>query len=635
MLTIDVNQKKAINHFNGPCLVLAGPGSGKTTVIANRILSLISEHAVKPENILVVTFSKAAAVEMKERFLKLYGHNGRNPGVDFGTFHAVSFRILRLCKNYDSTCIVSTEEKDAVVERLASNLFPNENESKDFISGLISEIGFVKGNGIDISDYYSPNCSAEEFRRLYSEYNSWLRKKHRLDFEDMLSETVELLNSEPEVLKAFRDRYRYILVDEFQDINPLQFRFLRLLSEPLNNVFAVGDDDQSIYGFRGASPKLMLDFPKIYKDARVLNLSVNYRSVPEIVECSARLISHNRNRYKKKITAGPSEKACGRDDTYRENARRENWSGALDIRSFENTEAENAEIVRLISEYRKRGVPLSDMAVLYRTNDTARPLLRRLTDCGIEFSFREGASGIMNHRITKDFLTYIRLSEGSAERSLYLSIINKPNRFISREIFEKPRVDFRELFEACRDREYVLPGLERLMFDIEYIRGMNPYAAFMYIRKGMGYDSYISEYAARHHLDEELLLEIAEELTQSAKGFATAEEWENHMRSYERELEIKRREAEKKKTRENGEGVLNITTFHAAKGLEYKIVFIPDAIEGVVPHKKAVLEADLEEERRAFYVALTRAKKRIHLFFPEERFMKEVQPSRFAEELQN
>lgn len=704
MLNIDEDQKRAAEHFRGPCLVLAGPGSGKTTVIANRVLTLIEKYAVKPENILVVTFSRAAAIEMKERFLKLYNEGYRNPGVDFGTFrahtsfepqpvnpgvdfgtfHALAFRILRLYKGYTTDCIIREEERDALILQKATDLEINEISNNEILKNIVAEIGYVKGNGIPLENYYSPNCGADVFRELYNYYNSWLRRRKKIDFEDMLSEALSLFDERSEILQAFRKRYKFILVDEFQDINPLQYEFVKKLAAPENNLFAVGDDDQSIYGFRGASPEIMLGFGKDFEGAEVITLLKNYRSSGEIVACAGRLIAHNKKRYKKKTYAAKGsdelEEAfasgcCGKEkgvDVFeeafesgccgKENKRTEAGPSlrtpapAVSIRSFPNTDDENAEIIRLIKAYGSAGVKYGKMAVLYRTNNGARALLRKLTDHGIPFNFRENLPGIMSHWITRDILTYIRIAAGSTKRSDWLSIINKPNRFISREAFSSSDVDFKDVYEYYDGKEYVLERFENLFFDLGYIDKMNPYAAFSYIRHAIGYDTYITEYARNHHADEEVLFEVLDELTESAKGFATVDEWKAHMEKYEKELKRKATENgtsrsagaaqygsrnagafEVQKNRapvsDNLEEGVTITTYHASKGLEFDVVFLPEVIEKVTPHKRAALEADIEEERRAFYVAFTRAKESVHVFSPRERFLRQTTVSRFVNEL--
>ena len=243
-------QQKAIEHRDGPMMVLAGPGSGKTTVITNRTRALIEDYGVKPEHILVITFTRAAAKEMRERFEKLIGLT--NSRVHFGTFHSVYFGILKRAYNYDVSCIIKEEERYQFFRDLVGKMKLEIEDEKEFIEGIISEISIVKGDRMDVEHYYSMNCSEQCFKQIYRAYELMLRNSNRIDFDDMLLMCYELLTARPDILTGWQRRYKYILIDEFQDINRVQYDIIRLLANPENNLFIVGDDDQSIYRFRGA-----------------------------------------------------------------------------------------------------------------------------------------------------------------------------------------------------------------------------------------------------------------------------------------------------------------------------------------------------------------------------------------------
>ena len=271
----------------GSNLLLAVPGSGKTTVITHRVRYLVEKHGVEPGGVLVITFTKAAAVEMKQRFQKLMG--GRTLPVSFGTFHAVFFSILKHAYRYDASNIVREEQRVQFIRELMDKLNLDVEDEAEFINSILSEISAVKGDMINLDYYYSKNCSEEIFKKLYQGYEDALVRKNLLDFDDMLVMCYELFTQRKDILSAWQKKYRYILVDEFQDINRVQYEIVKMLAQPENNLFIVGDDDQSIYRFRGAKPEIMLGFQKDYPQAQKTLLGINYRSTSNIVETAGRL----------------------------------------------------------------------------------------------------------------------------------------------------------------------------------------------------------------------------------------------------------------------------------------------------------------------------------------------------------
>ena len=339
-------QNNAINHIEGPMLVLAGPGSGKTTVITRRVKRLI-EQGVNPLNILVITFTKAAAEEMRERFYRLMDDNrGRN--VTFGTFHAVFFTILKHAYNLSASNIVKEEERYSIVKNAITRHELDIEDEREFVGNVLGEIGRVKSDRIAIENYYSTNCPSDVFRSIYEEYSGKLRGSRKIDFEDMLCYTYELLTARRDILSAWQSKFKYILIDEFQDINKIQYDTIRLLAQPENNLFIVGDDDQSIYGFRGSKPDIMLNFGNDYRNARKVVLDVNYRSTPEIVKAAGDVIRFNNKRYKKNIR---TDKQGG---------------GAVIVRQtkdFIDEYAEVCERIKALVHGEKKSY--SDIAVLY------------------------------------------------------------------------------------------------------------------------------------------------------------------------------------------------------------------------------------------------------------------------------
>ena len=600
------SQLEAIQHRDGPMLVLAGPGSGKTTVITHRVKYLIEHHQVDPSAILVVTFTKAAAREMQERFEKLMdGHGGR---VSFGTFHSVFFTILKYAYRFQASNIVRDEQKNQFIRELMDQYELDIEDEHEFTSGVLSEISFVKSEMLDLEHYYSQNCSEAVFKKLYKGYEERLRRGNLLDFDDMLVMCHELFTQRKDILAAWQRKFQYILVDEFQDINKVQYEIVRMLAKPQDNLFIVGDDDQSVYRFRGAKPEIMLGFTKDYPQAKMTLLGMNYRSTSDIVDTACRLIAHNQKRYQKDLKAF---KGSGKP--------------VVTLMSHDPQE-ETMQIVEAIQDYRKAGYPLEAMAVLYRTNLNPRLMIEKLMEYNLPFSMRDSLPNLYEHWISKNILAYIQAAHGDLSRGNILQIINRPNRYISRDALGDGKISWDAIKSFYQDRNWMVERVEQLEYDLLMIRSMPPVAAVNYIRKAVGYDDYLKEYAQFRRMKSEELLDVADQLKESAAGFKEVDAWFEHMKEYKERL---REQAKAQKGQNEGVALM---TMHSSKGLEFPIVFILDANEGITPHRKAVLDVDVEEERRMFYVAMTRAKERLHVCYVQERYGKKQERSRFISE---
>lgn len=607
------SQLQAIEHFEGPMMVLAGPGSGKTTVITNRVKNLIQERKVEPGSILVITFTKAAAEEMKQRFTTLM--EGRRLPVSFGTFHAVFFNILKHAYRYDASHIVREEQRVRIVRELMDIHHVDVEDEAEFTRAILSEISMVKGEMINLEHYYSKNCSEEIFKKLYRGYENALLQKGLLDFDDMLVMCYELFTQRKDILAAWQQKYRFILIDEFQDINRVQYEIVKMLAKPEDNLFIVGDDDQSIYRFRGAKPEIMLGFRKDYPQAKQTLLGINYRSTSTIVDAAGRLICHNKTRYPKEIRA---ERLAGRP---------------IATAVWDDAQAETRGIVEEIQDYTKMGYRLSDIAVLYRTNMEPRLLMERLMEYNVPFQMRDELPNLYDHWITQDILAYIRIAgdelmkHRQAKRTEALRIINRPKRYIHREALEGQVISWDAVKSWYQDKAWMVERIEQLEYDLVMIGRLAPVAAVNYIRKAVGYDGYLREYAEYRRMKPEELLEVADQLQESAANYKTMDAWFLHMKEYGEQL---KQQAQRRS--EQNVDCVSLMTMHSAKGLEFPVVYILDANERVTPHHKAVLDADLEEERRMFYVAMTRARERLHVCYTKERYGKTQDRSRFIEE---
>lgn len=600
-------QRKAIEHKDGPMMVIAGPGSGKTMVITHRTRQLIENYGINPGNILVITFTKAASVEMRDRFIKLMGSGNAN--VSFGTFHSVFFRILKFAYNYNASNIIPEDIKFQYMKEIIRRTELEIDDENEFCAGILSEISMVKGDMLNIEHYYSKNCPDDVFRFLYKEYEKKLRIADKIDFDDMLIMCYDLLTARNDILKAWQNKYRYILVDEFQDINRIQYEIVKMLAKPDNNLFIVGDDDQSIYRFRGARPEIMLNFPEDYKDVATVQLDKNFRSGKRIVSASKKLIKNNIKRFAKKIDAF------------------NDFDGDIEYLEFNDQNDENEYVSREIRKYIDDGVNYSDIAVLFRTNMGPRLLVNKLLEYNIPFRIKDHMQNIYEHWIAKDFMTYINLACGSRDRNSLYKIMNRPKRYIARDSVRTAVFSFDELYTYYRDKDWMTDRIAKLEYDLKMISSMTPYAAISYIRNVVGYDEYLNEYALYRKMKPEELYEVADELMEASKPYKSFDEWNIHIEEYADEL---KKQSEQMMSENN---LVELSTMHSSKGLEYRIVFVIDANEGVTPHSKSVLEEDMEEERRMFYVAVTRAKERLHVYSVKERFGKPVSVSRFVGEM--
>lgn len=611
--TFNQEQLEAIHHDKGPALVLAGPGSGKTTVITERVRYLIQDRNIKPQNILVITFTKAAATEMKLRFQSLMGEKAYP--VQFGTFHAVFFTILRHAYHYNVNNIIKDDVRQQLLRELVSRMDTlREEDEQDLLTELAGEISHVKTGRFGLDNYYAKCCGHDDFRQIYRQYEEELQKRRLLDFDDMLVYCHELFVARKDILLQWQKQYSYILVDEFQDINSVQYDIIRMLAQPEDNLFIVGDDDQSIYRFRGASPEIMLHFPKDYKEAKRVTLATNYRCPKQVAELAGRVIRNNRNRFAKEIQAA---KGVLGDDN------------AVSICCYDTVFAQNDAIAGQIQQYHKEGTSYSKMTALFRTNTQAHALAAKLMEYNIPFVMKEAVPNLYNHWIARNVTAYLKIAAGSRDRALFLQIINRPLRYISREALAGSQVSFEELYDYYEDREWMAERIEQLEYDLAAMSGMRPYAAINYLRKGVGYDAFLQEYAREHRVNVDELMEVLDEVHEQARASADVPGWLQYIKEYGEQLREKK---QVQANREKEERVV-LGTMHGAKGLEYDVVFIPDANEGTVPHGKAVLDADMEEERRMFYVAMTRTKKHLHISYVKTRYNKDVDVSRFVKEI--
>lgn len=613
-MELSEEQKKAVEHGDGPMMVLAGPGAGKTTVITHRVKYLIEKQGVNPAQILVVTFSKAAALEMRERFEKNTG--GRRLPVRFGTFHSLFFQVLKAAYGYTAKDILSPRLKYRFMEEaLLETEYDDIEDKKEFLEEIEKEISRIKGEGTDIEHYYSALCPEEIFRQIYRGYQNRVQKNHCLDFDDMVMYTYELFQARPDILQNWQKRFRYILVDEFQDINRLQYANIKLLALPENNLFIVGDDDQSIYGFRGARPDIMLAFPKEFKELKQVTVGGNYRCSSQILTVASTLIGNNRKRYTKKLKAHK-----GKGDR-------------VHVTRYPDMTAQTQGITEKIQEYIRSGTDVDEIAVLFRTARQMNVFSRKFMEYNIPFIMKDSVQNLFEHWVAKDIITYLQLARGDRSRGAFLKIANRPRRYLSRAAFDNESISFAGLYEYYRDKPYMCERINTLQNDLFAMKQMTPYSAIDYLYHSVGYQDFLSEYATERGVSPKDWEEILDELKEDAAGYGTVEEWFAHIEEYGRQLEERqKRSGGRSEPGEERHGV-SLMTMHGSKGLEFDTVFIPDVNEGIVPYQKAVEGGYVEEERRLMYVAMTRARDHLHISCSHRWFQKDIDPSRFLEEI--
>jgi DNA helicase-2/ATP-dependent DNA helicase PcrA len=598
-------QREAVLATEGPLLVLAGAGSGKTRVLTYRIAHLIHGCDVPPHAVLAFTFTNKAAGEMKDRVAYLLG--GTPPGIWVGTFHATGVRILRLEGRAVGVepgfVIYDTDDQEAVVRRILKDLdFGDRDLSPKAVRSVISS---AKNELLTAADFEK---RAETFRegkiaRIFHEYQKRLDDANALDFDDLIGRTIRLFDEHPDIRERFARRFRYVLVDEYQDTNAAQVRLIQHLASAHENLCVVGDDDQSIYGWRGADIGNILTFEQLYPRARTVRLEQNYRSTGKILQAANAVVRNNRSRKEKTLW------------TQREDG------DVLGLTVVAGEEDEAAAVVAAVTrEVNHHRVPLSEVAVLYRTNAQSRALETGFRNASIPYELVGGVA-FYQRREVKDLLAYLRLLVNDQDDLAFTRIVNVPRRGIGNTTLERlaehARREGTSLYGSLSRLEHAMeiPGAGRqrlLQFRglIEEFRARAAEPVDVLLKDlvdRLGFLEYLDGD------DPETAFDRAEnvgELVTGAHGFAE-QNAETDAGAFLREVALL---TDVDRFDESAEKV-RLMTIHNAKGLEFRVVCVPGLEEGLLPHVSSMdAEADLEEERRLFYVALTRAKDRAHLF---------------------
>ena len=604
------SQQQAIYHREGPLMVLAGPGSGKTTVITYRTLQLVKEAGVSPWQVMVITFSKGAATEMEQRFKALAG----NIGCTFGTFHGIFFKVLRHRYGYGIDQVLHENERRDLIRNLVAKLGFEADD--DMMSAVRNELSLVKNELYELQYYNSTVIGAEEFRQLYKQYEDVKQSQNKIDFDDMLTLCYHLWKNEPSCLEFWQKKFPYIMIDEFQDINHVQYECMKMLSASPHHLCIVGDDDQSIYRFRGSRPEFLLQFPKDYPQVQKIVLATNYRSTEPIIAFSNSLISQNQLRYNK-IIVGTQRKGPNPKIIYCKDQNHEASLIADQIKKYEKKISKD-----LISNDIKKE-SLNEIAVIYRTNMQARAFVDAFMQANIPYVVKDEISVIYEHWIARDIFAYLRGNTEDIER-----VINKPFRFISKAFLQKAKQQKHDIFEWYSKSGMLnapqQQRIEELMIDLRAIKKRTTVEAVQYIRKKAGYDNHIRDYCDYRKVSPTGLYEIASEIQEAAAAFPDPQAFIDHAE----EAIINKKSAGSEDER------VTLTTMHSAKGLEFDTVYIAGTVEGIIPHERSKTAVEIEEERRLFYVGATRARHNLYISVIKKRHEKTVEPSRFIKNFQ-
>lgn len=597
-------QEEVINTIEGQLIVIACPGSGKTTTLVRRIHHMTSECNISSEHILMITFTAAAAKEMRERYQKMYGKDE----VTFCTIHSLCLAVLRKFCGLSNENIL-TDANDFFYEKLKKNRDINDKE--EFIKMLLTDISVLKNNSLDI-DEFNPQCCEDKplFEDLYRAYEDYKENCNLIDFDDMLILAYKEMKQNPACLKWMREKYQYIQVDEYQDTNFLQRDIVYLLAGDNGNLAVVGDDDQSIYGFRGARPEIMLKFQEHYPDVKVVKMNTNYRSCSGIIAAADRLIKQNTSRFAKEFQA------------FNQNP------GTVEVISKSTQQVQLYAVLTRIKRLIDGGEDPCNIAVLYRTNRQAEGIASLLNAQKIPFVSTEKIPSRYQHWMFQDIQSYQRLAKGTKWSSQDLMrALNHPQRYLTDYAYVKAGLNRSKMMsvamhnsEAGWKRNNIIQNIQEFFFALEKMKDKKP-TEFLTVLTVYGkYLDYLKSYAEYRNVEYEELYEILEKYKEDAKAHNDWTDWGRYILGYNKALE----DAQKNQT-----GV-TLSTMHCSKGLEWKHVFIIDCVEDVCPFKKAESPDDIEEERRLFYVAMTRAKENLYLCSFEEKGSKQIKKSRFV-----
>ena len=613
---LNQNQQQAVVHEKGPMLVLAGAGSGKTSVLTNRIAYLI-EQEISPANILAITFTNKAAREMKERVTKLIGPDARY--IQISTFHSFGLKILK--ENYEflgyekNFIILDSDDTLTVVKKLMKDL--NMNPKYYNARELRSKISSAKNELINPEKFKKQEFD-EKVVTLYKKYCEKLKAGNSVDFDDLLILPIKLFEISPSILNSYQERYQYILIDEYQDTNEAQYVFSKMLSKKYRNIFVVGDNDQAIYAFRGANYKNILNFEKDYPDCKIILLEENYRSTKTILNAANSVIKHNKLRKDKNLWSNNEE------------------GDKIKYIKTDDEKAEGDYVVKEIKKLKEAGTSYDDIAILYRTNAQSRAMEEALLKANIPYRII-GSFYFYNRKEIKDLLCYLRLINNPKDDVSLSRVINVPKRGIGNvtiaNITARAEENNTSLFEAITSgKELAFKQLIEELTKMSENKTLTEIVELVLEKSGLK-----QELVEEKTLESEIRLENLEEFKSITKNYEN-EYGEVSLDDFLNEISLVSDVTE----HDEGNNKVSLMTVHSVKGLEYDDVFIIGMEEGIFPHYNSIMEGTneaIEEERRLCYVAITRAKKKLWIMNTKKRMIygqtQVNAPSRFIDEIED
>lgn len=607
-------QVDAIKHFEGPALILAVPGSGKTTVLLNRILNLIKNHNIDPSEIISITFSKSQGIDMEKRFL------AQNPEfrgkITFKTIHAFCYEIVRnymKLKNIKKTLIEGNNEFNRIL--ILKRVYYQKNYKKpsdEEINDFFSIYDYTKNKMYDFEGYIRKNhfiSNRSLMLKLYNLYDEIKIQNNFMDFNDLLILANEYISTDKKLLKALKNRYKFFQIDEGQDTSTLQFEIIRKIVFPENNVFIVADDDQSIYSFRGASPENLLNFKNIYPNSKIFFMDKNFRSTKNIIKISNKIIQGSKIRYEKTSKHTTEE------------------SSQIMLFKVKNSIIQARELLKRISEIN----PNETIGILYRNNVSSLYVADILKNNDIDFFVKENKFDFYSNRILNDVKNILSFSEDTSDLEVFKRIYFKLNAYIKKDFITKLEYKpynqciLESLLDLDELNDFYLNKFTSLRNNFKRLKRMKMEDKIDCILYEIGYGDYLDNFNDFSNLNYNLIFDLIKYLSKDLKTFGEFIEKLDKLK-------------ELLKNASSSKSNISISTIHSAKGLEYDNVFIIDLIDGEFPQKSVLNSFDeklLEEERRLFYVAMTRARKRLFLFTIKERNNLPVESSIFYNELKN
>lgn len=620
-ISLTKQQKDIIETMGVPLCVIASPGSGKTLVYVVRIANLILNHDVKPENILALTFSRASARDMEDRFLKLFGEI-IDSHVHFSTIHSFALQIV---SDYEKKkgfyfTIIEGEEAPISKIKILKDIYlkiNEENITEEKVEELTNTIGFVKNMMLEPSDEKEINkyqFQIDNFISIYKEYEEYKKQNNYIDYDDMLVKALKILREEPDILHYYRSKYTHILLDEGQDTSKVQYEIIKLLAKPLNNIFLVGDDDQSIYQFRAAFPEELLNFNKNYPNAKVMFMEENFRSSKDIVELSSQFIQNNKIRYAKKaFTNNPEHKPV----------------------AIVRLKDDNEQVQYLIRQL-KNIDNLSETAILYRNNISAIRLVECFDREGIPFYIRDAKKSFFSHWAIQDIFAFLDLAYDDTNMEALKRIYNK-GLYISNKMLDyiSKGNNSVSVFDRLIDYPYFKHSFQkddmiRLKWDFKTLAQKSPKQAIVFIEEDLGYKKYLQN-TKEAGVSYENAKNIMTNLKIIAEGCNTIANFKNRLTYLEQIMEQSRFN--------KGQNAVVLSTIHSSKGLEWDNVFLIDLINGQFPTQSSIDDyykgdpRELESERRLFYVGMTRARKVLELITINLKNNEKVETSIFVREV--